>query len=372
MESKTVDVRDLGRRIDAISSVIGIYFSPKVGSGFGDLSWQILEKRMSAPLLDAPKSLQGRTEKTQCRDQKIPVSGKFSDVFFKLGILGEKDGGTVANAPVVGMAARMLFLPSVVSIFFESGKAAGASFSDPPVLKMSASEAAGIMRAGNDIRVKTNGLEYNGGVIRLFADFAKIMAPFESPFCGFTSTDAYVHFTHFQLANREVRITSTTPGAILPSENNPVKWKVDGKEGDIARIAYFGVLQDAPEATKGNRSYFADVHNTRRALAAQDRGLLLESANLVTHYEKRGVRIRVGEVAEELRHATLVSSQGVVYSVRDTGDKRAVHNYTVYSKEEAGRYSGVFAGQWSGGKPFGRNDVYSLADEGRTLTSGTE
>ncbi|MFH1470135.1 MAG: hypothetical protein ABIF01_00140, partial [Candidatus Micrarchaeota archaeon] len=132
---------------------------------------------------------------------------------------------------------------------------------------------------------------------------------------------------------------------------------------------YFAVLQDAPEVTKGNRSYFADGENTRRALAEQDVAAMLESANLVTHFNGRGIRIRVGDIVDQMRHATLVSEQGIVYSVRDPEGRKTAHNYTVCSGEDSKRYSGIFAGQWSNGKPVGRDDVYFLADEGRALAS---
>lgn len=335
-----------------IGAILRSVHGDRTKAEFMDIAQQALPRRFLMPLLDAPPSLKDHTA-VKCKGQKIPVKGCFSDVFFHLGVLEARDGRQFANAPLSNMLVRLTLLPALVS---ECRKAldkgtAMEAFTDPPVLKDGNGRALDELDA---IAARTLGrgpssLAYRSRMMNLLANIVGGLAPVEAPYCGFTSTDAYINFGIFHLANEKASITATTPGLILPPEFDPLKWPDPKKpDANVIRRMYFMMLEHA--ASIGERRYFADRDNTARILQSYPEDYITESVRIAADFTQAGVQIRIGKSNEVTRHATLVSDSGVVYSVREEAGRKITHNYTVFSQKDASRAMPEFNGQWQNGQ----------------------
>jgi hypothetical protein len=186
----------------------------------------------------------------------------------------------------------------------------------------------------------------------------------EKAYPAYGSTEAYELFGIFHMFpdNRQVDVTATSPGVILPTEADPLRFKdsVPGLRKNLLRPPYFTMLTESIATGGGRRRrYSASRAGTAKALREYPH-LAGAAKELLSRYLELGdaFEIRLGEQDPRMAFATLIGDMGVVYSVRDPAEKdKIAHNVTVMDAAEAGKHRQIFEEQWAKGVPIKSTDV---------------
>jgi hypothetical protein len=180
------------------------------------------------------------------------------------------------------------------------------------------------------------------------------------------STQAYETFGPWHLipSNPEVDLTATSPGVVLATEADPIKYAGDDK--NLIRSTYFDMLRSSIKQTIGSgrrRLYFASEPGTRAKLQQYqetDPKLIEASKEILQKNLELGkdvFQIRIGTPNDSMRFATLVGDMGVVYYVRDGIQKKIAHNVTVWDQNEGGQWREQFMDQWNRATPLDNIDM---------------
>jgi hypothetical protein len=302
-----------------VAALAGQYYGNTVQGEFNRLLNIALMDRQTMPKQSAPPNMM--CGGPAFYEQRIPVSGEFSDIFFKLGLL-ETDGGIqYAKAPASMMAAKLLLLPTIVSACYRAnGKESSVSISQLPLaLRENASDVVGV---GEQILVSVKPIVYNRGVLKVLSDFTKSVSVLEAPFCEKGFTDTCLALSVFSLSNVDAGTILTRGGPL-------------GEQGITGALAksFVSLLQEEPEMALGSRKVVLDVFYNGELGWVSDKRVKVSATN---------VRGELGKIA-------MVSMGGAVYCARETQPV----SYTVYSEQTGGVLSGVFSGSWKNALPVG-------------------
>lgn len=313
---------------------------------------------------DVPESLHPFTDARKMSQTDLEVGGNFDSAILKdLGIL---KGGKL-KGPVNHMLARMLTIPRMIEGYIENipiGEEKS-EYTDPRLLQYGASVLMRVYKehfahAAEALRNE----DFLLGKLKLLGELGEnVCDNVENAYPANNSTEAYELFGIFHLfpGNKEVNLTSTSPGVILPTEADPLKYKnalnAIKKNPNLLRPTYFEMLSKSIDQKIGDgraRRYFASREGTKKNLLLYHE-LIDASKEILQGYLDLGkgvFDISLGQPMDEMKHATLVGEKGVVYSVRDPEDKKIMHNLTVINDADAKRWLERFNEQWKTGEPI--------------------
>jgi hypothetical protein len=321
------------------------------------------QKAENPVYVDVPSSLHGATRARQMSDVVVGAPSRFkSEILSHLGVL--KSDGTL-KGPLNHMLARMFTIPRMLQGYIGNWPTDDekAIYTDPPLLQMDRDQvgriyddyfarAADMLGCQNMLAMK----------FKLLGEIGEDVCEVESVYPATNSTEAYELFGiwHLFKSNEEVDLTSTSPGVILPTEADPLRYKdsVTILKKNLLRPTYFEMLRLAVNNILGegrNRRYFASREGTKKNLLAYPE-LIGVSKEILSQYLDMGkgvFEIRIGDPLPEMKLATLVGDKGVVYSIRDKEQKgKIAHNLTVIDINEARGWRDVFNRQWATGEPM--------------------
>jgi hypothetical protein len=345
-----------------MKSLIGELFSglygPEIVDNISTIAEHYLtEKRDNPNYKPVPSSLHGATSARDMSDPVVKAPDKpLSDLFKKMGVY---DGERI-KGPLNHILARLLTIPRMIEGYIENYPTGEekAIYKDPPMLQLSPDE---LKRIRDDYftlaceKLKDR-LEL-ANKFRIIGLAGETVADIESAYPGESSTEAYENFGIFHLfpSNETVDITSTSPGVIIPTEADPLRYKdtVEILKKNLLRPTYFEMLRLSIELAKDRvRRYSANRGGTAENLAKYI-SMLGAAKQILSEYLELGERfeIRLGEQDPRMKLATLIGDIGVVYSVRDKEQKSKIaHNVTVIDPEEARRQREIFEEQWAKGE----------------------
>jgi len=327
-------------------------------------------KRSKPSYLDVPSSLHNVTGARKMSNPIVAVPEDIRSPIFKhLGITGEE----CLHGPLNHILARMITIPMMLEGYVNNYPAEEELkiYTDPPLLQMPQDEVKRIFekyfaRASEKLKDEKEFVK----AFKVLGEIGQQVAEeTENVYPANGSTQAYELFGIFHLFpdNRQVDLTATSPGVILPTEADPLRFKdsVVALKKNLLRPTYFQMLRFSIRPELGDnrrRRYSASREGTARNLQAYPQ--LAESAkDILATYLALGGRfeIRVGDQIPEMKLATLIGDIGIVYSVRDKEQKSKIaHNVTVINPEEAAKWRNVFDEQWKNGKPI---DNRAVVDE---------
>lgn len=320
-----------------------------------------------------PGSLRGITGHRSMSNGVIP-KGDFrprGELFRMLGVEGEE----TINGPLNHILARMITIPRMIDGYnanYPTDPGERAIYTDPPMLQLEQRE---LMKIRYDhFAMAAEILRNPAELVRRFhllGDIGEDVARVESAYPARGSTQAYENFGIFHLfpSNRQVDITATSPGVILPTEADPLRFKdsVVSLKKNLLRPTYFEMLRHSIDLGPDRiRRYSAGSEGTAKDLRQYPQ--LLEAAKkILSDYLELGeaFEIRLGEQAPAMKLATLIGDTGVVYSVRDPEQKNKIaHNVTVFDPEEAALHRKFFEEQWARGDPIRETSVLDKLMQG--------
>ncbi len=284
---------------------------------------------------------------------------------FRSGIFrltGVYDGKTI-SAPLNAILARMITVPRMIRGYIDNYPRSEdelAIYTDPPFLQFHPDELRGLH--DTYFAQASEALLDRGELIRRFrllGDVGEDVAREEVAYPARNSTQAYELFGIFHLfpSNETVDVTSTSPGVILPTEADPLRFRdsVFVLKKNLLRPTYFEMLRHSIDLGDGRRRrYFASRKGTAQNLAEYPQFLGM-AKDILAKYLELGDRfeIRLGEQRDRMKLVTLIGDAGVVYSVRDPQQKDYIaHNVTVMDANEARRHKEEFEEQWAQGVPI--------------------
>ena len=322
--------------------------------------------------VSVPESLHGVTRAREMSDVRVegPQKKFRTDL---LPILGVYDGKTV-HGPLNHILARMITIPMMIGGYLDHYPDENeiGIYTDPPLLQFSPDELRHLYDAyfaAADEALKDP--EELGRRFRMLGYVGENVTQFEPVYPAASSdrvsgsTQAYELFGIFHLfpSNYTVDITSTSPGIILPTEADPLRFRdsVAELKKNLLRPTYFEMLKRSIDSDfRIKRRYSASRSGTAKNLAEYPQ-LLDAAKEILARYLALGKRfeIRVGEQREAMKLATLIGDAGVVYSVRDSTQKdKIAHNVTVMDPSEARIHRDEFEIlQWADGVPITSTDI---------------
>lgn len=280
---------------------------------------------------------------SELRDRKI------KEFFQEMGIYNELSNRI--EGPLNHILGRMFIVPRIIDDYIENfpDDEQRSIYSDPPLFMMNENNVAGFR---DDFLVSASEyLSDEDGLIEMMnmlGELGQEAALEEKVYPGRSSTQAYENFGIFHLfpGNHEVDIISTSPGVILPTEADPLKYMNSSEitQKNLLRKVYFEMLGNSIHlGDDRKRKYSANEEGTAKNLLKHP-ALKGAAKEILGKYLEIGDRfeIRLGEQAPEMKHATLIGDKGVVYSVRDPDEKKIVHNLTVMGETEAENHREIF------------------------------
>lgn len=317
--------------------------------------------------LPIPDSLKDVTESRKMSKPMVYIpDGCFDNpVLRHLGIVeGEK-----INGPLNHIITRMLTIPKMLPGYIDNYPTNPdelKTYTDPPLLQLPPDE---LKRISDDYFAQAHhALSEEPELLERFKLLGVIgeyvAKEVENVYPAVGSTQAYDLFGIFHLfpSNKKVDITSTSPGVILPTEADPLRFKdsVVLLKKNLLRPEYFSMLRKSIDIDDGrSRRYSANREGTANNLKAYPH-LSDAAKEILSEYLKIRDRfeIRLGEQDPRMKLATLVGDIGIVYSIRDKEQKSKIaHNLTVYSPEEAKKYREIFDEQWERGEPITNTSI---------------
>ncbi len=345
---------------DKVTELFSGLYSDSIVEEAGRLSQYYMEKQDVYPLrMPVPDSMHDVTDHRDMIDSCVEApKDKLKTGFFKM--IGAEDGKKIIG-PFNHILARMFTIPRMIDGYIENYPTDTeelAIYTDPNLLQYSPDELKELRdiyfaQASDILKDPAELIER----FRLLGEIGEDAAQIESAYPAVGSTQAYELFGIFHLfpSNKTVDVTSTSPGVILPTEADPLKYKdsVDILKKNLLRPTYFEMLRHAIDLDpERKRRYSANRKGTAKNLQAYPQ--LLEAAkDILRGYIDLGksFEIRLGEQDPRMRKATLVGDIGVVYSVRDKEQKSKIaHNVTIIDPKEADRHRKTFEEQYNSGE----------------------
>lgn len=287
---------------------------------------------------------------------------KYINKKFAHALLGELDiyDGEVIKGPLNHIIARMITIPRMLGGYIGNYPTDDEKsiYTDPRMLQLSRDELKGIYE--EHYALADEMLQNPEELIRRFdmlGALGQMIAEIEFAYPAVGSTQAYELFGIFHLFpdNKEVDVTATTPGIVLPTEADPLRFKdtVEILTKNLLRPTYFEMLGKSIALGEDRvRRYSANTKGTAKNL--QEYKHLLDAAKgILQGYIKLGERfqIAIGEQDPRMELATLVGDTGIVFSVRDKKQKSKIaHNVTVMDPELAKTYREIFNEQFERGE----------------------
>ena len=328
-------------------------------------------KVLDSGTMPVPESLHAVTDARGMSDPMVPVDDKRRfDKPYLVGLGIVTDDGVI-RGPLNAILSRMLTIPRMIRGYVENYPTCDERviYTDPPMLQWEHRDLARI--ADTHFGQASDALEQEVELVERFKLLGEIgeeiAQEVERVYPSRGSTQAYETFGIFHLfpSNLQVDLTSTSPGVILPTEADPLRFKnaVTLLTKNLLRPTYFEMLRYSVDIAEGRiRRYSANRKGTAKNLRAYPqlsdaaKDILAEYLAIRNRFE-----IRLGEQDPRMKLATLVGDIGVVYSVRDPEQKSKIaHNLTVWNPEEAGRWRAVFEEQWAKGEPITSTDIIDI------------
>lgn len=274
-----------------------------------------------------------------------------------------KDGKIIG--PANHIISRLISIPAMLGDYIESNPTPEevASYTDPKLLQYTPEQLQEVFK--NHFEKASEALSDRNELDRRFALLGElgellINEDVETVYPAMGSTQAYENFGIFHLfpSNKLVNLTSTSPGVILPTEADPMKYKDDIKgQKNLLRAVYFKMLSHSVDPTHfgegRSKQYFASETGTAKNLQKYPK-LLGAAKEILQSYLDLGpetFEIRLGNITKVMSHVTLIGDIGIVYSVRDSEDKKINHNITVIDPKPAmQRRDEFYRTQWEIGK----------------------
>jgi hypothetical protein len=349
-------IQDAAKRV-----VLGLY-SDEIVDDLLSVTSQYMKGQEKSYALNIPSSLHGATSAREMTNPVVIAPQKpVNDFFREMGICD----GKIIKGPLNRILARMITIPMMISGYMNNYPSPQEReiYTDPPLLQRSPDELKRLYdtffaAASEKLEGKTEMLKRFAS-LGIFGDFASVM---EKVYPSRTSTEAYELFGIFHLfpSNQVVDITATSPGVILPTEADPLRFKDSVLElrKNLLRPTYFEMLKNSVNLNvrggrRRARRYSASRSGTAESLAEYPQ--LVEAAKGILQgylgMENR-FQIRLGKQDPRMKLATLIGDAGVVYSVRDKDEKKITHNVTVIDAVEAARQREIFDEQWARGEPI--------------------
>ncbi len=358
-------------RPQIVSLLDGLY-SAEVIDDVACIGAHYLSGRQAQPTyVDMPKDLHGFTQVRKMSDTKVPAPIDYeSQALTDLGILTQD--GQIKGA-FNHIITRMITMPLILGGYVKNWptEVEQEIFTDPPLLQRDRSYVTKAhdryFAQAADKLASTEELAKRFAMLGELGEFAMNIEPVY-PAKG--STEAYENFGiwHLLPGNKQVDLTATSPGVILPTEAKPLEYKdtVTLLKKNLMRSAYFDMLRLCVSSAFGDgrmRRYFADKKGTIDNLKKYPQ-FVEEAKNILAEYLKLGpgvFPIRIGDNIPEMKYATLVGDKGVVYSIRDKDQKNKIaHNLTVFDSNEGTRWRDAFRAQWEDAIPL---DDVGIIDE---------
>jgi hypothetical protein len=314
---------------------------------------------------DVPSDLHGVTDAKRMSSTIVHADDIDCDVLKHLGILKEAE----LKGPLNHMVARMFTVPRMLKGYIQNlpSEQEKSIYTDPQLLQYEISRLKGLYETY--FTQASDMLEGKDELLKRFkqlGEFGEMVCDeIENVYPATNSTEAYELFGIFHLFpnNEQVGLTSTSPGVILPTEADPLKYKdsVDMLKKNLLRPTYFEMLSNSVVLDAGrSRRYFASREGTRKNLLAYPQ-LIDAAKEILSRYLELGkgvFEIRTGQPFDDMKKVTLVGKKGVVYSIRDPGQKEKIaHNLTVIDEKEGLRWKEMFDKQWDTGDPIDSVDV---------------
>lgn len=202
---------------------------------------------------------------------------------------------------------------------------------------------------------------------------------------AFTPAEFYERAKKVHKQSKEVRITSMTPGLILPSEYDPISYPHRDEKGYPERKEYFQVLKE--QAEKGLKvKYFFDEEETKNKLKEYIKNgeyeYLNEGKKILKEFLKTGnVEVRYGKVLDKYKKYVIIGHvedkktkelipELIIISERDKEKKKIRRGEFIRDKKEAKQLSDEFdENQWNKGKEVKDESVIDklLDDFGKSI-----
>jgi plasmid stabilization system protein ParE len=321
-----------------------------------------LDGRKPIPI---PSSLHGVTEAHYMPDPDVqgPEEKPTAGILELIGVYN----GETLHGPMSHILARLFTTPRMLRGYIDNYPTAAelSIYTDPPFLQLPPEELELKFRKYFETAAEAlaDPVEL-GRRLAMLGDVCEDFARLDGVYPARNSTEAYELFGIFHLfpSNRVVDITATSPGVILPTEADPLRFKdsVEGLKKNLLRPTYFEMLRLSIESDfRRERRYSASRSGTAKSLKEYPH-LADAARSILARYLELGKRfeIRLGEQLDSMKLATLVGDIGVVYSVRDPEQKdKIAHNLTVINPKEAKHHRETFEMQWANGEPITSTDV---------------
>ena len=342
----------------------GLYSDGIVETASGAAKGYTMVQKYQPAFTEMPHSLAEATGRTKIYGPDVEY-GVYGD-FFELMDFTEKHG--YMKGPLNHITTRMITIPMMIKDYIGNypTKEEIKIYEDPPLLQLSPDKLKEFYE--DYLATAAEKLEDKEELVKRFDMLGrlgeKIAYEIEDSYPAKGSTQAYELFGIFHLfpSNSEVDVTSTSPGVVLPTEADPLRFKdsVPLLSKNLLRPTYFEMLKRSIElGPERTRRYFASRKGTAKNL--KDYATLLPFAKeILQGYINLGksFEIRIGEQDPRMELATLVGDVGVVFSVRDKEQKEKIaHNVTVMNPDLARKYRNVFDEQWEKGIPLDKTDM---------------
>ncbi len=281
---------------EKVSELLSGLYPDKIIDEMGKIVGDYLSKLQKNPRYKpVPSSLHEVTEAREMFDPVIEISWE-PDEFFEL--MGIYDGKSrTVKGPLNHILTRMFTIARMLEGYIENypNEEEKKIYTDPPLLQRESEELKRIHE--KYFANATEKLKNKNELMKRFELLGKVgesIANIETVYPGQSSTEAYENFGIFHLfpSNKEVDITSTSPGVIIPTEADPLRYKdsVLILKKNLLRPTYFEMLRLSVDLGKDRvRKYSANREGTAKNLIKYI-SMLNEAKKILSGYLQLGGR----------------------------------------------------------------------------------